>query len=84
MHTGGGSDSSSDDEHAWTADDKLKWKKHIQDQKMVGVISFLKCLLVNKNLIVKNAVRCSGYSIGFGEWPVRRGCDIVSRPPLFS
>jgi len=42
MHTGGGSDSSSDDEHAWTADDKLKWKKHIQDQKMVGVISYFK------------------------------------------
>ncbi|KAH3831940.1 nucleolar protein 10-like [Dreissena polymorpha] len=30
---GGVSDSSSDDEHAWTEDDKLRWKQHITKQK---------------------------------------------------
>lgn len=31
----GASDSSSDDEHAWTTADKQKWKQHIKEQKMV-------------------------------------------------
>lgn len=39
MDVGAASDSSSDDEHAWTADDKMKWKQHIKDQKMVIKIS---------------------------------------------
>ncbi|XP_053394245.1 nucleolar protein 10-like [Mercenaria mercenaria] len=33
IERGGYSDSSSDDEHTWTVEDKLKWKKHVDEQK---------------------------------------------------
>ena len=33
---GGYSDSSSDDEHTWTAADKQQWKRHVMEQKQAA------------------------------------------------